>query len=50
MEEVVRFGQHLKKSEEGVAEAIDIYKTLGDDTSYGPEELPDADPQHKQKQ
>ena len=50
VEEVIRFGQYLKKSEEDIAEAIDIYKTLGDDTFYGPEELPDADPQDEQKQ
>ena len=35
MEEVVRFGQYLKKSEEDTAEAIDIYKTLGDDENIG---------------
>ena len=50
VEEVIRFGQYLKKSEEDIAEAIDIYKTLGDDTLYRPEELPDADPQDEQKQ
>ena len=50
MEEVVSFGQYLKKSKEDIAEAIDIYKTLGDNTFYGPEELPDADPQDVQKQ
>ena len=43
MGEVIRFGQYLKKSEEDIAEAIDIYKTLGDGTFYGPEELLDAD-------
>ena len=50
VEEVIRFSQYLKKSKEDIAEAIDIYKTLGDDTFYGPEELPDADPQDEQKQ
>ena len=50
VEEVVRFCQYLKKSEEHIAEAIDIYKTLGDDTFYGPEELPDTDPQDEQRQ
>ena len=43
VEEVIRFGQYI-------AEATDIYKTLGDDTFYGPEELPDADPQDEQRQ
>ena len=50
MEEVIRFGQYLKKSEEDITEAIDIYKTLGDDTFYEPEELPDTDPQDKKRQ
>ena len=50
VEEVVRFSQYLKKSKEDIAEAIDIYKTLGDDTFYRPEELPGADPQDEQKQ
>ena len=50
VEEVIRFGQYLKKSKEDIAEAIDIYKTLGDDTFYGPEKLPDADPQDEKKQ
>ena len=50
MEEGIKFGQYLKKSEEDIAQAIDIYKTLGDDTFYWSEELPDADPQDEQKQ
>ena len=50
MEEVIRFSQYLKKSEEDITDVIDINKTLGDDTFYGPEELPDADPQDEQKQ
>ena len=50
MKEVIRFSQYLKKSEEDIAEDIDIYKTLGDDTFYGPEELPDTDPRDEQKQ
>ena len=50
MKEVIQFGQYLKKSKEDIAEAIDINKMLGDDTFYGPEELPEADPQDEQKQ
>ena len=45
VEEAIKFGQYLKRSEEDIAEAIDIYKTLGNDTFYGPEEEPMAEPQ-----
>ena len=38
MEEAIKYGQFLKKSEEDIAEAIDIYKTLSNETFYGPEE------------
>ena len=31
----------LRKSEEDIAEAIDIYKALGNETFYGPEENPE---------
>ena len=40
VEEAIRYGQFLKKSEEDITEAIDIYKTLGNETFYGPEEDP----------
>ena len=40
MEEAIKYGQFLKKSEEDIAEAIDIYKTLGNEMFYGPEEDP----------
>ena len=40
VEEAIKYGQFLKKSEEDIAEAIDIYKTLGNETFYGPEEDP----------
>ena len=40
--DVVKYGGHLiKRSEAEMAEAIDIYKTLGDDVFYGPEEQAD---------
>ena len=39
----------LKKSEEDIAEAIDIYKTLGNEMFYGPEEDP-ADQQEQPQQ
>ena len=45
VEEAVRYGHFLKKSEEDIAEAIDIYKTLGNETFYGPEEENPADQQ-----
>ena len=40
VEEAIKYGQFLTKSEEDIAEAIDIYKTLGNETFYGPEEDP----------
>ena len=46
VEEAIKYGQFLKKSEEDIAEAIDIYKTLGNETFYGPEE----DPVNQQEQ
>ena len=40
VEEAIKYGHFLKKSEEGIAEAIDIYKTLGNEMFYSPEEDP----------
>ena len=40
VEKAIKYGQFLKKSKEDIAEAIDIYKTLGNETFYGPEEDP----------
>ena len=40
VEEAIKYGQFLKKSEEDIAEAIDIYKTLGNKMFYSPEEDP----------
>ena len=40
VEEAIKYGQFLKKSKEDIAEAIDIYKTLGNETFYSPEEDP----------
>ena len=48
VEEAIKFGQYLKRSKEDIAKAIDIYKTLGNNTFYGPEEEPAAEPQEKQ--
>ena len=49
VEEAIKYGQFLKKSEEDITEAIDIYKTLGNETFYGPEEDP-ADQQEQPQQ
>ena len=46
VEDAIKYGQFLKKSEEDIAEAINIYKTLGNETFYCPEE----DPADKQEQ
>ena len=46
VEEAIKYGQFLKKSKEDITEAIDIYKTLGNETFYGPVE----DPMDKQEQ
>ena len=48
VEEAIKYGQFLKKSEEDIAEAIDIYKILGNKTFYGPEEDP-TDQQEQQQ-
>ena len=50
VEEAIKFGQYLKRSKEDIAEAIDIYKSLGNDTFYGPEEEPTAEPLEQQDQ
>ena len=49
VEEAIKYGQFLKKSEEDITEAIDIYKTLGNEMFYGPEEDP-MDQQEQQQQ
>ena len=41
VEEAIKYGQFLKKSKEDIVEAIDIYKALGNETFYGPEEDPE---------
>ena len=38
------------QSEEAVPVTHDIYKSLGNDTFYGPEEEPTAEPQEQQDQ
>ena len=46
VKEAIKYGQFLKKSKEDIAEAINIYKTLGNETFYSPEE----DPKDQQEQ
>ena len=48
--EAIKYGHFLKRSEEDIAEAIDIYKTLGNKTFYGPEEEDPVDQQEQPKQ
>ena len=50
IEEAIKYGHFLKRSEEDIAEAIDIYKTLGNKTFYGPKEEKPADQQEQPKQ
>ena len=50
IEEAIKYGHYLKRSEEDIAEAIDIYKMLGYDTFYGPEEEQAADQQEQPEQ
>ena len=50
MEEAIKHGHFLKRSEEDITQAIDIYKTLGNETFYGPEEEDPADQQEQPKQ
>ena len=47
VDDVICYGMHLKKSEPEMAEAIDIYKALSDDTYYGPEEQATDPPQEE---
>ena len=48
VEDAICFGIHLKRSEPEIAEAMDIYKVLRDDTLYGPEEQTEEPPQEQQ--
>ena len=50
IEEAIKYGHFLKRSEEDIAEAIDIYKMLGNKTFYGPEEENPVDQQEQSKQ
>ena len=45
VDDVICYGMHLKKSEPEMAEAIDIYKALSNDTYYSPEKQATDSPQ-----
>ena len=47
VDDVICYGMHLKKSEPEMAEAIDIYKVLGNDTYYRLEEQATDPPQEE---
>ena len=47
VEEAIKYGQFLRKSKEDIAEAIDIYKALGNKTFYGPEENTEEEEQQQ---
>ena len=49
VDDAIHFGMHLKRSEPEIAEAMDIYKALSNDTYYGPEEQ-SADPPQQEDQ
>ena len=50
VEEAIKYGHFLKRSEEDISEAIDIYKTLGNQTFYSPEEEEPVDQQEQPEQ
>ena len=50
VEEAIKYGHFLKRSEEDIAEAIDIYKTLGNETFYGPKEENSVDQEEQPEQ
>ena len=49
VDDTIHFGMYLKRSEPEIAEAMDIYKALSDDTYYGLEEQ-SADPPQQEDQ
>ena len=46
-DDAIIFGMHLKRSEPEIAEAMNIYKAVSNDTYYGPEEQSADPPQHE---
>ena len=49
VDDTIHFGMHLKRLKPEIAEAMDIYKALSNDTYYGPEEQ-SADPPQQEDQ
>ena len=49
VEEAIKYGQFLRRGKEDITEATNIYKTLGNETLYCPEEEP-ADQQEQPQQ
>ena len=49
VDDAIRFSMHLKRSEPEIAEAMDIYKALSNDTYYRLEEQ-SADPPQQEDQ
>ena len=50
VEEAIKYGHFLERSEEDIAEAIDIYKTLGNKMFYSPEKEDPVDQQEQPEQ
>ena len=50
IKEAIKYGHFLKRSEDDIADAIDIYKALGDKTFYGSQEEKPSDQQEQPKQ
>ena len=50
VEEAIKYGHFLKRSEEDIAEATDIYKALGNETFYSPEVEDPVDQQEQPEQ
>ena len=50
VEEAIKYGHFLKRREEDITEAVDIYKTLGNEMFYSPEEEDPMDQQEQPKQ
>ena len=49
VDDAIHFGMHLRRSKLEIAEAMDIYKAVSDDTYYRPEEQ-SADPPQQEDQ
>ena len=50
IEEAIKYCHYLKRSEEDITEVIDIYKMLGNNTIYDPEEEQPVDQQEQPEQ